>query len=81
MYSKRYGMENQKGRKRDRLPGFLGASRLSLLLVKLNKSQQGKPGFLEVCEIFRPREICTQANYKTFYVYIYRSLAQSQMTY
>ena len=81
MYSKRHGVENQKGRKQDRLPGFLEASGLSLLLVKLNKSQQGKSGFLEVYQIFRPREICTQANYKTFYIYIYRSLAQSQMTY
>ena len=81
MYSKRDGMENQKGRKQDRLPGFLEASGLSLLFVKLNKSQQGKSGFLEVYQIFRPREICTQENYKTFYIYIYRSLAQSQMTY
>ena len=80
MYSKRYGVENQKGRKWGRLPGFLEAFPISAL-VKLNKSQQGKPGFLEVQEIFRPREICTQANYKTFYIYIYRSLAQSQVTY
>lgn len=47
------------------LPGFSKATylyTLFLFLLKLNKSEQGKPGFRESYEVIGPREILVQAN-------------------
>lgn len=46
------------------LPRSFCLCTLCLLLIKLNKSQKGRPDFLESHEIFWQREIRVQANYK-----------------